>query len=110
MLNPDPNHRGEDTMTNITICSVDGCVNPRHLRWDSRAGNLADRLTHGTDHRGEKAPWAKLTDSDILEIIALKGLLSQKEIALGFNVDPSHVSRIHAGMNRGGSYQRKIPQ
>lgn len=39
-----------------------------NLRWDTPAANQADRIKHGTDHRGEKHYRAKLTKTKVLEI------------------------------------------
>lgn len=39
-----------------------------NLRWDTHAGNLADRLTHGTVARGERHGAAKLTEARVREI------------------------------------------
>lgn len=33
-------------------CGVKRCINPKHLRWASQAENEADKVLHGTDHRG----------------------------------------------------------
>lgn len=39
-----------------------------NLRWDTRAGNFADKPAHGTDNRGEKNPHAKLLAQDVRRI------------------------------------------
>lgn len=39
-----------------------------NLRWDTSAANQADRIRHGTDHRGEKQYKAKLTAEQVKEI------------------------------------------
>lgn len=70
------------------------CVNKRHLRWDTRKGNFADKLIHGTDKRGEKSNQAKLTEPDVRRIRDLAGTMSQREIASMFGVDQSTVSDI----------------
>jgi len=31
-----------------------GCVNPKHLRWATKAENEADKLKHGTSNRGRR--------------------------------------------------------
>ncbi len=49
-------------------CGNAGCINPRHLRWDGRKGNSADREKHGTSHHGEKVNGAKLTERQVLDI------------------------------------------
>lgn len=47
---------------------------PSNLRWDTHASNSADAIKHGTAHKpnaecGSKSPSAKLTDSQIVEIV-----------------------------------------
>lgn len=71
-----------------------GCVNPLHLRWDTRSGNFSDKLIHGTDNRGEKNPLSKLTQSDVLIIKSLRGKVPQRKIAAMFGVDQSNVCKI----------------
>jgi hypothetical protein len=39
-----------------------------NLRWDTKKGNAADRVRHGTDPEGERNPAAILTESDVREI------------------------------------------
>lgn len=74
-----------------------GCVNPRHLRWDTRAGNCADKLKHGTDNRGTKSPNAKLTNADVDEIKKMRGKVSQMLLAKRFGVDQSNICKIQLG-------------
>lgn len=46
-------------------CGNPKCVNPRHLRWDTHAGNQADRNKHGTHNRGERNGKTELSEHDI---------------------------------------------
>lgn len=75
----------------------EGCVNPSHIRWDTRSGNFADKLEHGTDNRGEKSPVSKLLQSEVEEIRRLRGKLTQPEIAAIYGVTQSNVSKIQTG-------------
>ena len=75
----------------------EGCCNPAHIRWASRAENEADKLVHGTHGRGEQSSSAKLTEADVLVIRGLCGKISQREIAEKFGVGQAQVSRIHCG-------------
>lgn len=58
-----------------------------NLRWDSRAGNHADKKRHGTGTVGEKHPMAKLTDAQVraLRIRRAEGE-SVSVLAAEFNV------------------------
>lgn len=72
-----------------------GCMNPRHLRWDTRAGNHADKVLHGTDNRGLKNPNVKLKESEVLEIINSKEKLIP--MAEKYEVSISLISAIRNG-------------
>ncbi len=77
----------------------EACVNPKHIRWDTRAGNLADMIKHGTKDIGEQHEWSKLTISEVREIRALRGKVGQKEIAARFNVCKGTVSSVQLRKN-----------
>jgi hypothetical protein len=70
------------------------CANPRHLRWQTRTEDCEDRVIHGTVARGSGQWNSRLTEDQVLEIRALSGKLSQKEIAKQFDIDPTTVSDI----------------
>jgi hypothetical protein len=76
-------------------CGNRACVNPNHLRWATKAENCADRLRHGTDHRADKSPCAKLTWDDV-RVIRSSAEVAEK-IAPKFGVTPKHIRRIRAG-------------
>jgi hypothetical protein len=80
------------------VCHNDG--NPRNnvpgnLRYDTPKGNTADKKLHGTQHRGEQIPGAKLTQSAVQTI---RGRLKQGEtlaaIAKDYGVDFTLISCI----------------
>lgn len=75
----------------------DGCVNPRHLRWATRAENQADRLIHGTDNRGKKHHYARLTEAQVREIRALRGHVPQSQVAIQYGIGQPHVCAIQTG-------------
>jgi hypothetical protein len=39
-----------------------------NLRWDTHQSNIDDSESHGTRRRGERIPWAKLTEADVRQI------------------------------------------
>jgi hypothetical protein len=64
----------------------EGCINPRHLRWDTAAGNQADKVLHGTIIRGEAVNTAKLTEDQVREIRRIGSTMARKETAAMFEV------------------------
>ncbi|MDW9644463.1 hypothetical protein GOB48_22105 [Sinorhizobium meliloti] len=78
-------------------CGNLGCVNPRHLSWKTASGNQMDRVDHDTHIRGERNHFVKLTESQVSEIIRIRGTKSQREIAADFGVSQSAVAMIHSG-------------
>jgi len=75
----------------------DGCVTPEHLRWDTKAGNAADRALHGTENRGERNGQAKLTTAQVRAIRASEGREPQWAIAKRFGICRQTVSDIRTG-------------
>ena len=68
---------------------------PRNLRWETPAGNMADTLRHGTRSRGEHRPLAKLTEQQVMAIRAALG--TQKDIAKKYGVSRQLIGDIKAG-------------
>lgn len=87
---PSPKHEASHS------CGNRKCVNPTHLRWDTRAGNQADRLAHGTHNRGSRSKFAKLTPDDVIRIRELYGTMKQVDLAEMFGVSRSTVRGIAA--------------
>lgn len=77
----------------------ESCIAPGHLSWKTHTENMADKLDHGTHIRGERHGSAKLTEADVREILAMKGIRSQRELAASFGVSQPTVASIHAGHN-----------
>jgi hypothetical protein len=91
---PSPRHEAAHN------CGHRICINPRHLRWATRAENQGDRVQHGTHSRGEQCCTAILTENDVQQIRALLAAgKKQTEIAAQFNISRSNVSRIKRGLN-----------
>jgi hypothetical protein len=68
-----------------------------NLRWGTPKSNGEDRVRNDRQVRGEKHGCAKLTEDEVREILALRGKLSQKEIAKRFGVSDTHVYDILNG-------------
>lgn len=89
---PTPKHEAAHSCGNGHL----GCVNPKHLRWDTHQGNMADVVAHGTHTRGERQPTHKLTEGEVLEVRAMyaAGDVSQAELARNFGVGQAQIGRI----------------
>lgn len=74
-----------------------GCINPNHLSWKTAKENAADKVIHGTHQRGEKAPGAKLTQENVIEIRRLLGSMMQKSLAAKYGVSRATISDIAGG-------------
>jgi NUMOD4 motif/HNH endonuclease len=70
-----------------------------NLRYDTSAGNNADKLNHGTVLRGERHQNSKISEDQAKQILALKGKLLQKEIGKLFGLSKAAVSDIISGRN-----------
>lgn len=79
-------------------CDVRACVNPTHLFIGDPIDNIHDMHKKGRHPHGLRYPNAKLTDEQVAEIRAAKGL--QREIAARFGITQSHVSLIKSGHHR----------
>ena len=76
-------------------CGVRACCNPAHLRWDTRKGNMADSLTHGTRLLGERVTGAKLTTAEVIAIRSQPDR-SQNDLAREYGVQQSLISAIRS--------------
>lgn len=83
-------------------CHGDG--DPRNnvvenLRWDTAAGNNADKAGHGTAPQGERNPNAKLTPGAVLLLRGLyaTGTWTQAALAERFGVSRSNVADVLRG-------------
>jgi hypothetical protein len=68
-----------------------------NLRYATHAENLADKLVHGTDNRGSRHGRSVLTEDQVRQIKALRGLQSGKSLAAMFGVSRQIVCDIHKG-------------
>ncbi len=78
----------------------EACISPAHVFWKTHIENEADKISHGTSQRGERNPMAKLTDPEVRQILALKGVMTQRAIAQKFHISQAHVSLIHTSKVR----------
>jgi hypothetical protein len=85
----------------MEACHMDGDrTNNRaeNLRWDTRAGNHADKRIHGTLIQGSDVYGAKLHESVIPVIRRLLEMgIYQWQVAQAFEVEPALVSQIATG-------------
>jgi hypothetical protein len=74
-------------------------TNPRlsNLRWDTVAGNHADKKLHGTWQGREQNPAARLNAGDVAEMRALAGTIPRAELAAKHGVSVAHASKIITG-------------
>jgi hypothetical protein len=69
-----------------------------NLRWDTRKGNMADQLLHGTRNHGERNGSAKLTIEGVREIRRrIAAGESQKSIAASMGVCQPQICHINTG-------------
>lgn len=83
---------------NMDCCHNDGNPSNNHidnLRYDTRSGNFADKLIHGTHNRGEKSPVHKVTEEQVHQIRQrAKNGESFTRIAKDMPISRRHVSDI----------------
>lgn len=68
-----------------------------NLRYDTPAGNQADRILHGTHNRGERHGRSKLTEAQVLAIRA--DTRNRRIIAAEYSISESCVDGIHYRKN-----------
>lgn len=79
----------------MNVCHSDGNPAnniPSNLRYDTPAGNQADRIRHGTHNRGLRNANNKLTEAQVLAIRA--DTRPQGIVAADYGISPSNVSLI----------------
>ena len=82
----------------MEVCHNDGVKTNCHaanLRYDTSAGNKADRVLHGTACRGEYGPGARLTTEIVRAVRQAEGPL--RAIAKQFGLSLTHVFNLRAG-------------
>jgi hypothetical protein len=71
-----------------------GCVARKHMEWGTLAENQRDRVSHGTDIRGEKHPLRKLSSADVATIRSIGRARTQASIASDFGVSRATIGDI----------------
>lgn len=90
-------YKGEipDGMCVLHRCDNPACSNPDHLFLGTRTENMADKVRKDRQQKGSKVHLAKLDESLIPKIRALRDNgMSQSNIAALFGVHQSQISRI----------------
>lgn len=92
---------GHELLSDIAVlhrCDSPPCMNPRHLFFGTRADNCRDMGRKGRAEKGSKKWCAKLTETDIPKIRALRRQgLFYREIAKQFAVHPVTIGDIFRG-------------
>ncbi len=80
-------------------CDTPSCCNPDHLFVGTNADNVRDRNSKGRQNKGETVVFAKLKESEVIEIRRLyaSGGVMQKQLANQFGVTTSHMSTLLSG-------------
>lgn len=85
---------------NLEVCHNDGNGQnnvPTNLRYDTCAGNMADKRLHGTHLFGARHPGAKFTEDEVAKIKALAGKVTQRALAAKYGVGHRAIGDIFRG-------------
>ena len=93
-----PHADGHNGMCVCHSCDNPGCCNPKHLFLGPHAKNIHDRHLKNRDARqpGEANGRAKLTESDVIEILLLPEI-SERKCGAMFGVSNTSIRRIRIG-------------
>ena len=83
-------------------CANPSCINPRHLRWDTRKANMADRRRHGnqSSRKGGNNGRAILTADDVRVVLReLAAGTTAAELGRRFGVSRDAIYKIKIGKN-----------
>lgn len=79
----------------LHVCDNSNCVHPNHLFLGTQGDNIRDMWNKGRGLSGEKAPWSRLTESQVSAIRSSS--LSQSVLAWRFGIAQQTVSEIKLG-------------
>ena len=74
-------------------CDNPSCINPQHLFLGTQKDNIQD----AAKKRRLSQIFYKLTEDQVIEILKLKGKISQGEIAKKFGIGRTTINSIHNG-------------
>lgn len=78
-------------------CDNRRCVRPSHLALGTAKQNTGDAIARGRLAKGEKIPWSKLTEANVLEI--RNSSETQKSLAARFGVCRTNISLVKRRKN-----------
>jgi len=78
-------------------CDNMKCVNPKHLFIGTQKDNLQDMKRKNRHLFGEKNNQHVLSEKEVLQILTLKGVASQRDLAVRYGVCQSTIAKIHLG-------------
>lgn len=89
---------GHDLTNKVVLhtCDMPMCCNPDHLKIGTHADNVTDKVSKDRHVKGSACNLATVLDEDKVRSIKqdFKAGLSNKNIALKYNIDPTLVSKI----------------
>ena len=74
-------------------CDVRACCRPDHLFLGDNDANVRDKVEKGRQSK-------KLTDDEVRQIRLLRGILTQRHLALEYGVSQQHISEVQRGLKR----------
>ena len=79
-------------------CDIPPCCNPAHVRFGSRASNVAEMVARDRVRAGERHPASRLTEAQVVEMrIRRANGAMQKRLAADYGISEAYVSEIVLG-------------
>lgn len=92
---PTPTHQAAHLCGNGHL----GCVNPRHLVWQTRSENQLDRRKHGTHRTSKYGQRGCLNKDQVIAIRAMKGKCPKAHLAKRYGVSEATIYRVLDGVH-----------